>query len=96
MLQIEYSLANSHQSLSASNFIILCNVSVSRDLLRAIIQFWNTQCVFQNCMIARRRSLETETLQSIMKFDGPQGSYPEVLRVAIRNREVLFVLIMSD
>ena len=64
MLQIEYSFANSHQSLSASNFITLCNVSVSRDLLRAIIH-----CVFQNCMIARRRSLETETLQSIMKFD---------------------------
>jgi len=34
---------NSHQSLSASNFIILCNVSVSRDLLQAIIQFFNTQ-----------------------------------------------------
>ena len=32
MLQIEYSLVNSHQSLSASNFIILSNVSVSRDL----------------------------------------------------------------
>ena len=107
MLQIEYSLANSHQSLSASNFIILCNVSVSRDLLRAIIhtmcfpELYDcpkkvSRCVFQNCMIARRRSLETETLQSIMKFDGPQGSYPEVLRVAIRNREVLFVLIMSD
>jgi len=29
LLQIEYSLANSHQCLSASNFIILCNVSVS-------------------------------------------------------------------
>ena len=59
MLQIEYSFANSHQSLSASNFIMLCNVSVSRDLLRAIILFWNTQCI-----IARRRSLETETLQA--------------------------------
>jgi len=43
MLKIEYSLAYSHQSLSALNFIILCNVSVSRDLLRTIIQFWNTQ-----------------------------------------------------
>ena len=42
MLQIEYSLANSHHSLSISNFIIFCKVSVSRDLLRAIIQFWNT------------------------------------------------------
>ena len=46
MLQIEYSLSNSHQPLSASNFIILCNVSVSRDLLQAIIQFWNTPICF--------------------------------------------------
>ena len=38
MLTIEYLLANSHQSLSASNFIILCNVSVSRDLLWAILE----------------------------------------------------------
>ena len=44
MLQIEYSLTNSHHSLSISNFIIFCKVSVSRDLLRAIIQFWNTHC----------------------------------------------------
>ena len=38
----KYSLTNSYQSLNASNFNILCNVSVPRDLLRAIIQFLNT------------------------------------------------------
>ena len=43
MLTTEYSLANSHQSLSASNFNILCNVSDPRYLLLAIIQFLNTQ-----------------------------------------------------
>ena len=45
--------------LIASNFIILCKVSVSRE----------SQCMFQNCMIAWRRSLEIETLQNIMKLD---------------------------
>ena len=32
---VEYSLVNDHQSLNASNFIKLCNVSVPRDLLQA-------------------------------------------------------------
>ena len=43
MLPTKYLLTNSHQSLSASNFNILCNVSVLKDFLWAIIQFLNTQ-----------------------------------------------------
>ena len=46
-LTTEYLLGNSHQSLSASNFNILCNVLVLRDLLQAIIQFLNTQDTIQ-------------------------------------------------
>ena len=42
MLKTKYSLANSHQSLNASDFNILCNVAALRDLLRAIVQFLNT------------------------------------------------------
>ena len=38
MLKTKYTLVNSHQSLNASNFNILWNVSVPRDF----IQFLNT------------------------------------------------------
>jgi len=30
---------------------------------------WMVDCVFKNCIIARRRYLGSKTLQSILKFD---------------------------
>ena len=48
----------------------------------------------QNCMIAQRRSLETETLQGIIKFDGLKDD--DYLRVNIRfikQLEIITVLL---
>ena len=56
MLQTEYSLANSHQSLSASNFIILC-----------FIILWFCVPGLYDC--PKKVFVESKMLQSIMKFD---------------------------
>jgi len=56
MLKLTIRFANSHQSLSASN-ITLCNVSISRDLLQAIIQFWNTQWARSPKKVPRDRNV---------------------------------------
>ena len=64
--RVEYSLVNNHQSLNASNFIKLCNVSFHRDLLQASTNLEHTIRIAMHkstkgyCFYTRNESVLTQ------------------------------------